>query len=215
MDTTTKSPPAADRAYTHVKRAILDRTYEGGTLLTEGEVADEVGVSRTPVREALLRLQSEGLLRLYPKRGALVLSVSAKDVEDILEARALVETFTAGRAYRRKDALADALEPLLAEMSRHQRAGDPHALSEVDRGFHATIVAAAGNGALTQFYEGLRDRQLCMGEKAMRQDPAWMAEAVSDHATILQALRDGDAERFEHAVSEHISTAGERLRRIR
>ncbi|MDR3080973.1 MAG: GntR family transcriptional regulator, partial [Streptomyces sp.] len=75
-----KQPPAADRVYAHVKRGVLDRRYEGGTLLTEGELADEVGVSRTPVREALLRLEMEGLIKLYPKKGALVLPVSVQEI---------------------------------------------------------------------------------------------------------------------------------------
>ena len=65
-----KRPPAADRVYAHVKQGVLERTYEGGTLLTEGELAEAVGVSRTPVREALLRLEAEGLIKLYPKKGA-------------------------------------------------------------------------------------------------------------------------------------------------
>ncbi|RSS85248.1 GntR family transcriptional regulator, partial [Streptomyces sp. WAC05292] len=73
---------AADRVYRHVKEHVLDRRYEGGTLLTEGGLATAVGVSRTPVREALLRLQAEGLLRLYPKKGALVLPVSAQEIAD-------------------------------------------------------------------------------------------------------------------------------------
>src|SRR5918912_405073 len=91
MDTET----ATDRAYRHVKDAILSRAYPGGRLLTEGEIASAVGVSRTPVREALLRLEGEGLLSLYPKRGALVLPVSAQEVHDVLEARELVEIHAA------------------------------------------------------------------------------------------------------------------------
>ena len=65
-------PSHAGRVYQHLKRAILEQVHPGGTLLTEAEIADAVGVSRTPVREALLRLESEGLVALYPKRGALV-----------------------------------------------------------------------------------------------------------------------------------------------
>src|SRR4051794_14668143 len=85
------APPAAERVYSHVKQAVLDRSFEGGSLLTEGELAEAVGVSRTPVREALLRLEAEGLLRLYPKKGALVLPVSAQEITDVVETRLLVE----------------------------------------------------------------------------------------------------------------------------
>lgn len=86
-----KVPPAAERVYAYVKKGVLDRSYEGGTLLTEGDLAGAVGVSRTPVREALLRLEAEGLLKLYPKKGALVLPVSAQEITDVVETRLLVE----------------------------------------------------------------------------------------------------------------------------
>src|SRR5215216_1189136 len=84
---------ATDRAYDFTKQRVLDSTYAGGDLLTEGEVADALGLSRTPVREAFLRLQGEGLLRLYPKRGALVVPVSVGEIEAVIETRMLIERF--------------------------------------------------------------------------------------------------------------------------
>src|SRR6476661_5615597 len=89
---------AADRVYQYAKGAILSRRIGAQDLLTEGELADSVGVSRTPVREALLRLQAEGLVRLLPKRGALILPVTADEVSDVLETRRLVETFAVRKA---------------------------------------------------------------------------------------------------------------------
>jgi DNA-binding GntR family transcriptional regulator len=76
MDTTS-TPSATTRVYQHLKRAILEQIHADGALLSEADIAATVGVSRTPVREALLQLQSEGLVALYPKRGALVRPVSA------------------------------------------------------------------------------------------------------------------------------------------
>ncbi len=89
---------AADRVYGYAKDAILARRLGVHDLLTEGELADAVGVSRTPVREALLRLQADGLVRLLPKRGALVLPVTPDEVADVLETRRLVETFAVRKA---------------------------------------------------------------------------------------------------------------------
>ena len=90
-----------ERAYAYTKQRVLDATYAGGDLLTEGEVADALGISRTPVREAFVRLEAEGLLRLYPKRGALVVPVSAGEVEAVMETRLLVERFAFGKAIER------------------------------------------------------------------------------------------------------------------
>src|SRR5919108_1492205 len=84
---------ATDRAYRFTKGRVLDSSFAGGNLITEGEVAEALGMSRTPVREAFLRLEGEGLLRLYPKRGALVVPVSVGEVEAVMETRMLVERF--------------------------------------------------------------------------------------------------------------------------
>ena len=122
MDTSPSHPSAATRAYDHLKRAILEGTHPGGTLLTEGDVAERLGVSRTPVREALLRLEAEGLVRLYPKKGALVVPVSAQEAHDVVEARALIEEWAAERAWPRRAEIAPELELLLEEMRRARQA---------------------------------------------------------------------------------------------
>src|SRR4051812_21749176 len=107
---------AADHAYEYVRTAILSRRFEDNELLAEGRIAQEIGVSRTPVREALLRLESEGMVRLLPKRGALVLPVSAQEWRDVLATRELVETYCvreiieAGRAPMLTGRLAKAVE---------------------------------------------------------------------------------------------------------
>src|SRR5918912_4155998 len=104
---------ATTRVYQHLKRAILEQLHPGGTLLTEAEIAEAVGVSRTPVREALLRLEAEGLIRLYPKKGALVLPVSAQEIADVVETRQLVEEHAARKAVPAPPGLIERLEELL------------------------------------------------------------------------------------------------------
>lgn len=200
---------ATSRAYDHVKQAILDRAYPGGALLSEGEIANEVGVSRTPVREALLRLEAEGLVRLYPKRGALVLPVSPQEITDVLETRELVETFTAGRA-EFGPALAEELGRLLTAMTEHAETGDAKEFAHADRCFHRTIVAAAGNEILTQLYDALRDRQLRMA-RLTAGDPVRTADAIREHTEILAAVRSGDRRRVRAAIHRHLQTAGAAL----
>lgn len=200
-----KQPPAADRVYQHVKQGVLDRRYEGGTLLTEGELAEAVGVSRTPVREALLRLETEGLLRLYPKKGALVLPVSAQEIADVVETRVLVEEFTVRRAVPAPPALLARLEELLAAQRRHVESGDLAAFAVEDRCFHAEIVRHAGNQILSRLYDQLRDRQLRMGVALMHAHPDRIAQNVTEHTEILEALRAGDADAAAAAVRAHLS----------
>lgn len=200
-----KQPPAADRVYTHVKQGVLERRYQGGTLLTEGELADEVGVSRTPVREALLRLEVEGLIKLYPKKGALVLAVSAQEIADVIETRQLVEEHAARKAVSAPPGLIERLEELLARQKEQAAAGDLAGAALTDRTFHAEIVRSGGNEILSRLYDQLRDRQLRMGVAVMHSHPDRIAKTLSEHEEILQALRSGDAEAAVDIVHRHVS----------
>ncbi|MGP3687171.1 GntR family transcriptional regulator [Streptomyces sp. IBSNAI002] len=204
--------PAADRVYRHVKQGVLDRRYEGGTLLTEGEVAEAVGVSRTPVREALLRLETEGLIRLYPKKGALVLPVSAQEIADVVETRLLVEEFTVRRAVPAPAALLERLEELLRAQQLQADSGDLAAFAALDRCFHAEIVRHAGNQILSRLYDQLRDRQLRMGVAVMHAHPDRVARNLAEHREVLAALRAGDADRAAACVRAHLGRVGTLMR---
>ncbi|NUV61530.1 GntR family transcriptional regulator [Streptomyces sp. CAI-85] len=196
--------PAADRVYAHVKQGVLDRRYEGGVLLTEGELAEAVGVSRTPVREALLRLEAEGLIRLYPKKGALVLPVSAQEIADVVETRLLVEEHAARKAVPAPAGLIGRLEELLARQKEQAAAGDLAGAAVTDRCFHAEIVRSGGNEILARLYDQLRDRQLRMGVAVLHSHPDRIAKTLTEHEEILEALRSGDADQAVGIVHRHI-----------
>ncbi|MET7573584.1 GntR family transcriptional regulator [Streptomyces sp. NPDC005492] len=201
---TVKQPPAADRVYAHVKQGVLDRRYEGGTLLTEGELAEAVGVSRTPVREALLRLEAEGLIRLYPKKGALVLPVSSQEIADVVETRMLVEQHAVRKAVPASPALVARLAELLDRQKEQAAAGDLAGAAVTDRCFHAEIVRSGGNEILSRLYDQLRDRQLRMGVAIMHSHPDRIAKTLTEHEEILDALRTGDAEAAVEIVHRHV-----------
>lgn len=200
---------ATERAYAFAKDAILTRRYAGGELVSEGDIAAGVGVSRTPVREALLRLQSEGLVRLYPKRGALIVPVSQEEIDDVVETRRLVEGHTAERAAAAaadvRGPLAERLAGLLGTM-RAELEGDRRAFVDADRRFHKEIVAASGNAILAGLYDALRDRQLRMMEEGTRTVER-MRRSVEEHEAILEAVRSGDPAAAREAVSVHLGTA--------
>ncbi|MFJ9212549.1 GntR family transcriptional regulator [Streptomyces sp. NPDC102264] len=200
-----KQPPAADRVYSHIKEAVLDRRYEGGTLLTEGELADAVGVSRTPVREALLKLEVEGLIKLYPKKGALVLAVSAQEIADVVETRLLVEEFAVRKAVPASARLIARLEDVLEEQRRLAEDGDLAAVAVADRCFHAEIVRHAGNEILSKLYDQLRDRQLRMGVAVLEAHPDRIAKNITEHTEMLDAIRTGDADGAAQCLRRHVS----------
>lgn len=217
MGTNTPKPaPAKDRAYAFVKERILDGAYPGGDLLSEGEVAEALGVSRTPVREAFLLLEAEGLMRLYPKRGALVVPVSPDEVRDVMETRLLVERHTADRLARRGADGAAVIEDLRALIARQEQLldeGDLTGFVTADRAFHHTIVAAAGNAILTRISDSLRDRQRRMVAATVARDPELPRRFVEEHRGILDAIAGGEADDAARLVEEHLERSRERIER--
>lgn len=200
-------------AYAFAKQAILDGRFPGGELISEGDVARELGLSRTPVREAFLLLEAEGLLRLYPKRGALVVPVSPAEVTSVMETRVLVESFAVERAARASGAeLAAALADALADQERLVAAGDVAAFVEADREFHRLFVEAAGNPILLQLHDSLRDRQARMGLAALARNDDRLRQIVDEHRAIAAAVTGGHQGEATARLATHLA---ETLRLLR
>jgi DNA-binding GntR family transcriptional regulator len=197
---------AKDRAYEFTKGRVLDSTFAGGDLITEGEVADALGMSRTPVREAFLRLEGEGLLRLYPKRGALVVPVSVGEIESVSETRMLVERFALDKLLSNGDAgaVADALEIAIATQEEYASSGDTDGFVAVDREFHTTFVTAAGNPIITGLYDSLRDRQQRMIITSLLRDTKRIESILVEHRQITGAIREGDLARADAVLVAHL-----------
>ena len=139
---------SGQRAYQATKDQILSGAVRGGQLLSEVEVAAALGVSRTPVHEAFLRLAAEDLLELLPRRGAVVVPVPPREATDLLEMRLALESSAVRRLCRTSDTL-EALFAELTDLIGAQRegaaAGDEHRFAAADDAFHHRIVEAAGN----------------------------------------------------------------------
>ena len=199
---------AKDRALEYVKAQVLTGAFSGGELISEGEVATALGMSRTPVREAFLRLEADGLLRLYPKRGALVVPVSSGEARAVIEARLVLERFAATKVIARGAAACTvAFERLSAALQRQRDAAaapDWEAFVQADRAYHDVTLEESGNAILCDFYSSLRDRQMRMTGESLIQDEQRMATILDEHRVIAEALRDGDLERTLEAVQDHL-----------
>ena len=201
---------AKDRALDYVKSQVLTGAFPGGELISEGEVAAALGMSRTPVREAFLRLEAEGLLRLYPQRGALVVPVSSEEARAVIEARQVLERFAASKVVGRGPAACTAVfERLSGELQRQRDAAakpDWQEFLDADRAFHMITLDESGNRILSDFYSLLRDRQMRMtGEQVIR-DGQRMTTIMDEHRGIAEALRDGDRTRALEAVRTHLAS---------
>lgn len=204
---------AADRAYDFTKERILDGEFAQGQLIAEGEVSEAVGVSRTPVREAFLRLEAEGMLRLYPKRGALVVPISAADVEDVMETRLLIERFAIRRVIELDLELDGQLAAAIAAQEQHAADADAVAFVDADREFHRVFVAATGNAIVLRTHDSLRDQQNRMGLAALGTSSDRMERILEQHRAIVAAVRQRDAAEAEALIDHHLDETLRLLRR--
>lgn len=198
---------AADAVYRHVKDRVLTGELEGGRMVSEGEVAAALEVSRTPVREAFLRLEVEGWLRLFPKRGALVVPVAPHEIDEVLDARALVEGHAAADVVHRPDDLARLLtaldEAIALQQEAHDR-GDLPGYTEADAEFHQLVADAGRNSLLAGFYRTLRERQRRMTAESVRGRSAAAGTVLDEHRRLRDLLAAGDVDGFTAALLDHL-----------
>jgi DNA-binding GntR family transcriptional regulator len=199
---------ASEQVYLEVKERILSATLPGGELISEGEIASEMGTSRTPVREAFLRLEAEGWMRLFPKRGALVVPVADGETEQVLAARLLLEADAARVVARGPEHVrVDLVRGLRANLDAQRAAaadGDVAEFSGLDADFHGLIVRAGGNPLLVTFYIGLRERQRRMTARSLNRDPRQLQSIIDDHVHLADLVEAGDAGAFAVADDIHM-----------
>lgn len=197
--------PSAQLVYETTKEQIISGELAGGTLLSENEVAKRLHVSRTPAREAFVRLESEGLLTLQPRRGAVVVPVPLNEAVDVLEVREALEVAAVRRLSRRADRaglLVAAHEELQAQRA-HVQTLDLDAFARSDHRFHRAIVDAAGNGVASHLYATLGDRQRRMTAQAVGADLRRLGTLRTQHQSLLERAQAGEPDRFAIELRVH------------
>lgn len=201
---------ATEFAHDYLKSLILDLAVEPGTIVTEMSVAHATGLSRTPIREALLRLHEERLVELLPRRGALVSWITARQVRELYEVRQLLE----GRAIEiicaDRVPVADKLAELCDRQEELDRSGAPVGeLIRVDRQFHSLLISSTGNSVLEMINESLGDHHQRTGVMSFTLDRSRCATAVGQHRDLARALKSFDADAAQAALEQHL-VVGER-----
>ncbi|MFO1312270.1 MAG: GntR family transcriptional regulator [Burkholderiales bacterium] len=200
---TRESPRQANVAYQRIKAEILDGTMPPGHQALEPELALRLGMSRTPVREALVRLQNEGFVELVPRRGMRVARLSVRDIKEISEVLAVLETEAAERLASRKlppDVLAQ-FDAAIASMDRALEAKDIDAWNKADYSFHLLLIHACGNRHLIEVAERFLERanRYRLMTSTHRAPPVY---SNVNHAAVVEAIRRGDP---QSAVEIHRS----------
>ncbi len=200
---------AAETAYEAVRAGILSGEFARGQRLREEELALRAGVSRTPVREALRRLDAEGLVEFTPNRGARVVAWSAQTLEDNYEVRAMLESYGARLAAERiTDEELDSIAQIAARMTALSRKGAAAAdeLTVLNGDFHRAILRASRHTQLDTIVRGIMDTPLIF-RTFQRYGVERMRTSVRQHEELVQALRARDGVWAEAVMRAHILAA--------
>jgi DNA-binding GntR family transcriptional regulator len=200
--------PLAHQVYQELRTKILSGALAAGTRLLPDDLAESLSISQTPVKEALVRLEADGLVEAQSRRGAVVRRFTAVDVGELYEARALIELNAVRAAFRDNrfvppvlDDLARILAEHLAETGRGSEDGLRNALA-LDREFHARIVALGGNGFIADWHAKIMRQTHTMvvySAEDYTVDPT-----VREHNAVLAALADGAMDRAIAALERHL-----------
>lgn len=194
------------RVIEELRQAILSRRLKPGERLVEGRLADEFGVSRNPVREAIRVLASEGLVEVTARRGASVISMSDEEARETIEVRALLEGQNARLAARRRDEdVLKRIEAVLRQGTEAVAAKRYDLLNALNQQFHHELAAAGRNRVLGDLLKRLRERTAMLFSPA---DPERQARNWEEHAGILRAIIDGDERAAAARAAEHVMQAG-------
>lgn len=207
-----KHPSAGTKAYEAIKAMILDGRLKPSASYLEAELADSIRVSRTPVREAGLRLEREGLVTVRPRRGIQILPVSAADMTEIYDLLTALEPLAAELAAKRglSAEQAKAMDEATTRMERALEKDDLADWAEADDAFHAMLVEASGNKRLIEAAARYRTQvhRARMATLSLRPRPE---QSTADHRVLLDCLLKGDAAGAREVHFTHRQAAGQML----
>jgi DNA-binding GntR family transcriptional regulator len=200
------------RVYESLRRRIIDCELAPGLPINEADFAGELGVSKTPVREALRQLERDGFVENIPGRGSTISHLTPMNIHEILEIREIIETGAAKHAAQ----LDPGNELLMKKRAEHQRLlsekpGNEEYVHEWGEweDVHLSIVQALGNHTFLNMYEGLLDRiKRIRNHFGQRFTQRRFNQIISEHLEILDAILEGDPDRAEQAVKKHLQNAG-------
>jgi DNA-binding GntR family transcriptional regulator len=191
---TARKPSLVDDAYAALKQVIRDGVLPPGYQGSEQEIAEQLNMSRTPVHEAIIRLQSEGLVKVLPKRGVLVCAISPEDMREIYEVIIACEStaaeLLAALPESERRVKADALDALNASMRLALQKNDLLAWAKADDEFHRSLVVSCGNSRIARIAETIMDQSHRARMVSLKWRPL-PTQSVEEHHQIVDAIRKG------------------------
>lgn len=196
--------PLRDVVFNTLRQAIIKGDLKPGERLLEIQLADKLGVSRTPVREAIRKLELEGLVTMVPRRGTTVLGITKKHLKDVLEIRSALEELALELACRRiTPEQYEELVRLEALLEEKQDSDNAFELSDIDEKFHEQIYQATNNPRLVQLLANLREQMYRFRLEYMKAKDK-RPRLIQEHQQIIKALKNKDSKAGRKAIYDHI-----------
>lgn len=206
--------PLREVVFETLREAIISGILKPGERLMEVQLAEELGVSRTPVREAIRKLELEGFVVMIPRKGAYVSDISFKDINDIFEIRGALEMLAAGLACERiTEEELENLERLLVQKWDCLEKDDVKGMIEIDTQFHEALYRASRNDRLVQIISNLRE-QIQRFRSTSLASPGRMREAWEEHKKVVEAISERNIPLAQQLAAEHIDNAENSLLEI-
>lgn len=203
--------PLREAVCESLREAIRSGLLPPGARLMEIQVAEELGVSRTPVREAVRKLEQEGYVIMMPRRGTYVASMSIRDVNEIFEIRTALESLSNGLAAERITAEElEKLQRLLVMIGGFMKEGNIEKIVETDIEFHDLLYQAARNARLVGIISNLRE-QLTRFRTLSMSYPGRLEATLDEHRTMVEAIANGDVRAAKRAAERHMERSEQTL----
>ena len=194
-----------------LREAIRGGVLKPGERLMEIQLAEELGVSRTPVREAIRKLELEGYVIMMPRRGTYVANLSIRDVNEVFEIRTTLDSLASGLAAERiTDEELERLERLLVLIGEYIEQNDMDKIVETDMEFHDILYQASRNARLVGIIYNLRE-QLTRFRSTSMSYPGRLKETLEEHIRIVEAIAQGNVELAQKAAEEHMEKSEQTL----
>lgn len=199
--------PLRDLVFQVLKEAIITGELKPGERLMEVKLAEDMGVSRTPVREAIRKLELEGLVDMVPRKGAYVADISIKDAMEVFEIRCALEGLAASLAAKRiTDEEIKKLETALKDIEKAAKKGDTKMIIKKDAEFHNILFNSTRNGRLAQIISNLKEQIYRFRVESFR-NPKRYENTIREHKAIIEAIKEKDAAKAEEITKIHIKKA--------
>lgn len=200
------SPPVSlmETAVESIREAIVSGQLPLGSKLSEQRLADVLGISRSPARDALAALQSEGLVKISPKRGSFVFTPDLKEVDDLCEHRCILEVASIRRALTaNKDALIKGMSDAIAKMQTAISNEDVNAYTKADMAFHNVLIQCGENRSIAASYQRTIGPLMALRANLFTSVNSTIFQSMNEHVTLLDACKDENIQAIEAIVEEH------------